>query len=161
MLFRSTLNGSETEVETVENGLAIIIDGNTSSSNVSKGQYVYLKNSTITGKADGLYTYNSSTPKTAGNTFSSSELDNTPSGGLNLLNDKLKRYTITRQTDAYGNIYQITGNDVIPIACLPHSVGWVGASIFFHDNMWNAYCFDRNGAAVNQELTLIVWYVTE
>lgn len=78
---RNTLSQLDTEVDTVENSIAIIINGNTSTINVSKGQYVYLKNSTITGRTDGLYTYNSDTQKTAGNSFVSGELTGPISGG--------------------------------------------------------------------------------
>ena len=88
---KNSLTQLETETETVENGLAIIINGNTAASNVSKGQYVYVKNSTITNITDGLYIYNSDTQKIAGNTFVSGELDAVSSGGFNSLGDRVNR----------------------------------------------------------------------
>lgn len=96
---KNTLTQLGTEVGTVENSIAIIINGNTSTSNVSKGQYVYVKNSTITGKPDGLYTYNSDTQKTAGNTFVAGELDAVPSGGLNSIKASLD-YVLVATSDA-------------------------------------------------------------
>lgn len=83
----------ESEAATIEQSTAIIINGNTSASNVAPGQYVYLKNSTISGLTDKLYTYTGSTTKTAGNTFTSSELSAVPAGGLNDLYDKGLRLT--------------------------------------------------------------------
>ena len=76
-------------IDTLQEEIGIVINGNTAAVNVVKGQYVIVKNSTIVGITDGLYTYNDSTTKTAGNTFISSELDAVPNGGLNALNSKI------------------------------------------------------------------------
>ena len=72
----------------VQDEIGIVINGNKATINVASGQYVIVKNSTITGITDGLYTYSGST-KTAGNSFSSGELTAVSAGGLNSLNDKL------------------------------------------------------------------------
>ena len=79
---KNTLTQLETEVGTVENSIAIIINGNTASVTVNTGQYVLVKNSTISGAPDGLYLY-TGTNKSAGNTFVSGELSAVSSGGFN------------------------------------------------------------------------------
>lgn len=97
---KNTLTQLEAETETVENGLAIIINGNTSTSNVKSGQYVYLKNSTISGVPDdGLYTYTGPSTKTAGNSFTSSELSVVSGGGLNFLQDSLLKFKLIESID--------------------------------------------------------------
>ena len=48
---------SNVELPALENGLAIIINGNKTSyaSGAAIGNYVFVKNSTISGRPDGLY----------------------------------------------------------------------------------------------------------
>ena len=116
----TTLTGAVNQLKTSLNGLeseiGIVVDGNTASMNVAKGQYVIVKNSTITGITDGLYTYTGSSTKTAGNTFTSSELDDVPNGGLNDLKNSIP------------NIYKVqftlpssTGNFETPSGTYPAS----------------------------------------
>ena len=61
--------------------LDIIINGNTASQNVTTGQYVTVLNSTITGITDGLY--KSLVNVSAGNAFTSANLQAVTSGALN------------------------------------------------------------------------------
>lgn len=62
--------------------IGLLINGNVPENNVVKGQYVILRNSTISGKADGLYRAEAS--MTAGQTIDGSYLGNQITiGGLN------------------------------------------------------------------------------
>ena len=66
-----------------------VVNGNTCSDfTLNKGDYVIVKNSTISGITDGLYTYSSSTSKSAGTAVSAGELTAVSGGGLNELNSK-------------------------------------------------------------------------
>ena len=112
----------------LEDSIAIIINGNTSTSNVSKGQYVYVKNSTISGKADGLYTYNSDTQKTAGNTFVSGELDAVPYGGLN--SSQVTKVDLTLESGFLGMAYLVAD----PIARLARIYVSVSSETTFTNN---------------------------
>lgn len=75
--------------------LAIPIVGNVATSNVAVGKFVYVKNSTIAGITDGLYiavnAISANTP------FTSADLTSTDTaeGGLNTLNDKIKKYEVS------------------------------------------------------------------
>lgn len=82
------------DIAKLQSQIGIVVDGNSAAVNVASGQYVIVKNSTITGITDGLYTYSGSTTKTAGNSFTSSELTAVPTGGLNSLYDKLGNYEV-------------------------------------------------------------------
>lgn len=84
---KNTLDQLETETETVENGLAIIVEGDSCVSGASQGQYVYLKDSTITGYADGLYTAAQAIP--ANTVIDGTYLTAVTGGGLNSLNNGL------------------------------------------------------------------------
>ena len=55
--FRSFLRGTASELSSLENGLAIVVDGNKTAyaSGAAIGDYVFVKNSTITDITDGLY----------------------------------------------------------------------------------------------------------
>lgn len=91
---KNTLTQLEAETETVENGLAIIIEGNSCASGASQGQYVYLKDSTITGYADGLYTAAQAIP--ANTTIDGTYLTAVSGGGLNSLKDSFQSHVTTR-----------------------------------------------------------------
>ena len=67
-----------------------VVNGNSCTDfTLNKGDYVIVKNSTITGITDGLYTYSSSTSKSAGSAVSAGELTAVSGGGLNELNSKI------------------------------------------------------------------------
>ena len=80
--------GVENELAKLQNGIAIVVDGNKSAVSVAIGQFVYLKNSTISGCGDGLYTAAKAIP--ANTAINGTYLSAEPSGGLNVLNDGLK-----------------------------------------------------------------------
>ena len=130
----------ETEAATIEQSAAIIINGNTSASTVVPGQYVYLKNSTIAGLTDKLYTYTGSAIKTAGNTFTSSELSAVPAGGLNDLYDKGLRLTSYKAppVDTTFHIYKTNLNTYDHIAIC----GFTPADSNIHVRIAN---LDNNG----------------
>ena len=67
-----------------------VVNGNSCTDfTLNTGDYVIVKNSTITGITDGLYTYSSSTSKSAGSAVSSGELTAVSGGGFNALNSKI------------------------------------------------------------------------
>lgn len=73
---------------TLLNDMDIVINGSSSSDNVTKGQFVTVRNSTITGITDGVY--RSKSNKSSGTAFTSSDLEQVTSGTLNFLNEKYK-----------------------------------------------------------------------
>ena len=110
----------DSELTTIENDIGIVINGSTASQNVNAGQYVIVKNSTITGITDGLYTsrYNIS----ANTIFTASDLVAVTNGGLNdllddvtTLNDHIanliKTCPVNGTTDANGT-YAVPTTDL-------------------------------------------------
>lgn len=67
--------------------VAILVNGNSSATGASVGQYVYVKGSTITGITDGLYKASQAIP--ANTSIDSSYLTAVSGGGLNSLNDSI------------------------------------------------------------------------
>lgn len=80
-------------IEQIKNDIAILITGNTASQNVTAGQFVLVKESTIAGVTDGLYTADNSVA--AGGTFTSADLTAVVIGGLNVLKDNMTTKTIS------------------------------------------------------------------
>ena len=68
-------------------GMAILINGDQSATGAAAGQYVYLKDSTITGAADGLYKAAQAIP--ANTVIDVTYLTAVSAGGLNSLNDRM------------------------------------------------------------------------
>ena len=89
------------KIPTLENALAIVVDGNTSPSNIAAGDYVLVINSSITGITDGLYiaaaAVASGTPVVSANLSNA----NTGTGGFNALSNLLvhKSTLYTASTD--------------------------------------------------------------
>ena len=80
----------------LENGLAIIVDGDTCTTAVPVGGYAYIKNNTH-GLAEGLYTNTSASVfPTSGGTANSSVFTAVSGGGLNTLTE-------------LGSVYDLTG----------------------------------------------------
>lgn len=67
--------------------IGIVVTGKTASQNVTSGQYVIVRNSTISGISDGLY--KASANVSAGTAFTSANLTVVSNGGLNSLNEQL------------------------------------------------------------------------
>lgn len=74
-------------VETLNSGLAIVVNGDTASVNIVPDMFILVVNSSITGITDGLYLSVNSV--TAGTPLVAADLDNSTTGygGLNLLKD--------------------------------------------------------------------------
>lgn len=110
---KNTLTQLETETETVEKGLAIIVEGDTCSTAVPVGGYAYIKNNTH-GLADGLYTNTSSSAfPVSGGTADGTVFTVVSDGGINSLNGKLANLfsieTLVRATDNDGDL-----DDLLP-----------------------------------------------
>ena len=85
------------------NEMGFIINGNktTASSGIAIGQYVFLRNSTITGCDDGLYTALKTIPYNT--VIDSTYLSAVTEGGLNSLNNKFITQDYTVTTSESGN----------------------------------------------------------
>lgn len=90
-------------IANLQNEIGIVCTGNTCAISASTGQYVVLKNSTISGRADGLYTAAKTIP--ANTVIDSTYLTPVSGGGLNdlkgqvdALNSKLGAYAIESNT---------------------------------------------------------------
>ena len=80
-----------------------VVVGNTCAGfTLNKGDYVIVKGSTIAGITDGLYTYSSSTSKSAGSAVSAGELTAVSGGGLNDMNSKLTSMVTTQKLNVSG-----------------------------------------------------------
>lgn len=80
---------------TLANALAIVVDGNKSAVSATVGQYVIVKNSTITSVSDGLYTAAKAIP--AGTAIDATYLKAVSKGGLNAVAGR--HYDTLYQTD--------------------------------------------------------------
>ena len=81
-------------------GMAILINGDQSATGAAAGQYVYLKDSTITGAADGLYKAAQAIP--ANTVIDVTYLTAVSAGGLNSLNDRItnsKKWVLLAQAN--------------------------------------------------------------
>ena len=78
---------AESAEQDLMEGMAILINGNTSATGAAAGQYVYLKDSTITGAADGLYKAAQAIP--ANTVIDVTYLTSVAGGGLNSLKDTI------------------------------------------------------------------------
>lgn len=72
---------------TVINDMDIIVNGNTASVNVTAGQFVTVRNSTIVGITDGIYKAKDNVA--SGTVFTSSNLENITGGALNALIERI------------------------------------------------------------------------
>jgi hypothetical protein len=75
----------------IESSIAIIVNGNTTSTTIAAGQYVYIKGSTIL--TEGLYTANSAVP--SGTTVSSTYFAPVSGGGLNAIQQSMANLVVT------------------------------------------------------------------
>ena len=108
--------GVENELSKLQNEIAIVVDGNKSAVSAAIGQFIILKNSTISGSGDGLYTAAKAIP--ANTAINGTYLSAEPSGGLNVLNDGLKN-TLRHAGILFG------GSTTGPFtATLPNETAW-------------------------------------
>ena len=162
-VLKNTLNQLETETETVENGLAIIVDGNICASGASQGQYVYLKDSTITGYTDGLYTAAQAIP--ANTAIDGTYLTAVTDGGLNhLKQNTIKETKVISLTSGVGDVSK---SGYTPVACYIDGGGsadWV-TQLFCYNLANNEYrarvCLATNPSQAHgaSTLTMIIFYI--
>jgi len=81
----SAVAALNSNIAKLQNELGIVCNGNKCTVSATTGQYIILKNSTISGCADGLYTATQAIP--ANTAITSAYLSAVSNGGLNALND--------------------------------------------------------------------------
>ena len=86
---QTQVTNAATQIAKLENEIGVVVTGNKTASGVtaSVGQYVILKNSSITGKTDGLYTAAKAIP--ANTAIDSTYLAAVTGGGLNSLDSAI------------------------------------------------------------------------
>ena len=148
-----------------QSDIAIIINGNqtTHTGGVAVGQYVIVRNSTISGITDGLYKATQAIP--ANTAITSAYLASVDGGGLNDVKDQITAIDVTSQvtflnTSSVSNFNNITkfykaGNVVtafialyntvefavnsstsifsVPTALKPKQTGWIGFNAFLQN----------------------------
>ena len=140
-------------------GMAILINGDKSATGAAAGQYVYLKDSTITGAADGLYKAAQAIP--ANTVIDVTYLTAVSAGGLNSLNDSIKTLiktateTITTNVAGAGAT-SLTGNHHM-IACY---ISGYANSFYLVNNIWAVEVFygTANGLTPSANATHTVTY---
>jgi len=100
--------GTLTEIVNLQNALGIVVDGKQSAVNAAIGQYVILKNSTITGVTDGLYKAAKAIP--ASTDIDSTYLTVVSGGGLNSLNDSIANMNVTSRSGLTINTDKFAGS---------------------------------------------------
>ena len=90
-----SLRSLNSNIAKLQNELGIVCNGNKCTVSATIGQYIILKNSTISGCADGLYTATQAIP--ANTAITSAYLSAVSNGGLNALNDRLTMKDITNE----------------------------------------------------------------
>lgn len=97
-------NEIDSDLSNLENGLAIIVSGTTSTQNITAGDLVLVINSTITNVSNGLYKAVHSVA--AGTPLTSADLENTSTakGGLNAIRAEENYYTTSACTNVHANV---------------------------------------------------------
>jgi hypothetical protein len=84
------IGGVKNTLTQLETEIGIVVDGKSCALGASQGQYVILKNSTISGKTDGLYTAAQAIPAGEQNVTAAMLSNPISGGGLNSLVNSLK-----------------------------------------------------------------------
>lgn len=79
----------QNSISGVDDTIGIVVNGNTSLKNITAGQFVIVKNSTISGVTDGLYTAVNNVASETALVAADLSSSNTGDGGLNALNSNL------------------------------------------------------------------------
>lgn len=116
-----------------QDALGIIVDGNKAAVSATTGQYIILRNSTITGKTDGLYTAAKSIP--ANTAIDGTYLTAVSGGGLNALNGKITT-TSTTATLASGWSVASGQNIIYKSGNIASMLLWVSGGTITQ-NTWN------------------------
>ena len=113
-IHRSTSNTTDldTMFTEIETEMDFVINGDTCSSNVDEGQFVMLRESTIIGANDGIYT--AVNAKAANATWAAADLASVSGGALNALLARTKKINITSGLTVNSHAYIDAGSvDVI------------------------------------------------
>ena len=144
--------------------IAIVINGNTAAVNVTAGQFVYVKGSTITGITDGLY--KAVNAIATGTPFTSGDLDNTDTvaGGLNALNSNtIKTAVVNITTDNEGLAALPSDYDNKQVIGAYSSTTGVFVGIYYSPSIshWRAICTDTafDPGATNRTFTICIFYI--
>lgn len=98
-----SVDAHDAGIEGLQDALGIVVDGDQAAVSASTGQYIILKNSTITGCTDGLYTATKAIP--ANTAIDNTYLSAVSGGGLNALNTQIitKKLNVSF-TDGYASV---------------------------------------------------------
>lgn len=91
-----------TEISTIQGEFGYIVDGKQCANAVAIGKYVIVRNSTIAGVANGLYTAKKAIP--ANTDLNDTYFTAVPNGGLNSLNDSIATLNSTKATITKNNV---------------------------------------------------------
>ncbi len=84
---RAVLANELDKANSIRDDIGIVINGNTAAQNVAQGQYVIVRDSTITGVTDGLY--KASSDVASGTAFTSANLTAVTKGAVNELSEQI------------------------------------------------------------------------
>ena len=117
----------------------IVVTGNTANVNIVAGQYVIIRNSTISNVDDGLYIAKSAIP--SGEAISESNLEAVSGGGLNAVNPR-PNYESTNKVDIAG------GNNVGSVNFTAPSNGTAFLHFGFRTDTWVYVKVNGNTVAI-------------
>lgn len=144
--------------------IAILIQGDSAGMNVAAGQYVFVKDSTIAGKPDGLYTAVNAVA--SGTSFTSADLLVVSNGGLNALIDQMVTFetvTVNATTGSSGNVsmgvLHGTGNaPILFVVCTnidAYCRVWKSTN---NDNYYVTVINPNTGATINNTAVTLIGY---
>ena len=137
-----TLQG---EIEQVDEDLGIVVNGNKTAhaGGAAIGQYIILRNSTITGCANGVYTAAKAIPYNT--VIDSTYLTPCPEGGLNALNASLM--TLTATSNSGGSTETGLSTTEYFIIGVLETHGYKPVPFAF-DNTWRINVYDTMGSSM-------------
>lgn len=164
------------KINATQSDIAIIIDGNqtTHTGGVAINGFVYVRNSTISGITDGVYTAAQAIP--ANTAIDSTYLTAVDGGGLNELNGKIESliktasntYTLTATANNYGYFsvpFSDVPNDADLISCQAtcssiNALSSVSVQVIYYTNSIAYVTWQTKGTAVsNETFTVTLKYV--
>jgi len=123
--------GIAANLSAIQSSIAIIVDGDTVTTTIAEGQYVYIKGSTVL--AEGLYTANSAVP--SGTTVSNTYFTAVSGGGLNAIQQSLAftGWEPVYRTDSPSTVFGYVGlsgdivvlNMIDALDVVPSASGWI------------------------------------
>lgn len=145
---------------TLANALAVVLDGNKAAASASVGQYVLVKNSTITSVSDGLYTAAQAIP--ANTAIDATYLTAVSKGGLN---DLIKNLVLSGRRIEIGSVSGSKTVNYVPSETFNEFVVVVVGRTTNFTSLWagsfsstaNGQCFVyKLGAGGTEKLTVTV-----